>query len=311
MAKASAIDCKPKKQASSSDNGTAYYKAVREFWDSSPDKTINERRLTLAYHDELTKHHLADNLMRFRRHLLLSQSAMAGLLHVSLSQYKKYESGQEIMRYDVAMRLSLKCGLPNFCLLRGSPYADYIPLPAEYVGFDRVWFYANTLTDTYFNRLCQVLACFIDTPFTPATLKSGVTIEDFDGALAESEDRIYLAIAQGIRALRDHLGFSQEYVAECMDVSLSRYQEYERATTRPRFNLLVAARYGIAMGINPFHVLVGTKFAKVRTMQNARIAAIQEIVQHVDDDTIHSFMPMVEGFYSSVKNLPNAIYFAV
>ena len=286
-----------------------YYKAVKEFWRLHPEHKIQPKKIYLSEFDEEVKNAIALNLLRFRRHLNLSQAKTADLLQVSLSQYKKYENGTEMLRYDVSMRLSLKFGIPIFCLFRGSRYENYISLPDEYPGFDRIWFYANSLTDEYFSRLCRILSCFSKKPVISLPRYPHVTLKDFSDALLESEDIIYFAIAQGIRALREHLGLSQELIADYIDVSLSRYQEYEHETNRPRFNLLVAARYCIAMGINPFHVLVGTKFAKIRTMQNARIETIQNVIRDIDGSLLGALAPLVEGFYNSVKHKNGAIYF--
>lgn len=286
-----------------------YYLPVKTFFLENPDIKAVPRALGLAEYDKDARQQVAANLARFRKNQGLSQSGLAKLLNVSLSQYKKYESGCESIRLDVAHRMSLKCGVPIFHLLFNTKYADYLALPKAFANFDRIWFFANLLTDEYFEKLCRVLLCFAEGMDELEIPASGITPEDFQLALSENSDDIYLATSVGIKAAREHFDFSQEYVAEVMEVALSTYQEYEKAANRPKYNLFIAARYCICLGINPFHVLINTHYRRIRLMQNQRIEVIQKIVDNIGDERTGLLFPLVEGFYDSIKDFPNSLYY--
>ncbi len=293
------------------DKRDLYYLPVQKFFQNHPEINIEPRALRLAQHDKDARQSVAANLIRFRKSQKLSQGAFAGLLDVSLSQYKKYESGSESIRLDVAHRLSLKCGMPIFHLLFGTKYAEYLDLPEAFAKFERIWFYANLLTDEYFEKLCRVLLCFTKTQPLIEIPPSGISREDFTASLEENIDDIYLATSYGIKAARVHFELSQEHVAELIDVSLSTYQEYEKPANRPKYSLFVAARYCLCLGINPFHVLLNTHYAKIRQMQNARIDIIQRILDDIDENTLYSLTPTVEGFYETIKDLPDSLFFEI
>lgn len=294
------------------DYNDKYYSAVRNLLANTPNLEMSLSCKLLSEHDAESRKYVAKNLTEFRKNLRLSQSKLACLLNVSLSQYKKYETASETIRLDVAQRLSLKCGLPIFMLLKGSKYAEFINLPNDYEDFDLIWFYANSVTDKYFKKLCEILLCFTREEGQSIVLEnSGVSAEDFVLAIEENHDEIYYAIAQGIKAARHHFNVSQEQVAYSLEVSLSAYQEYEKPTSRPRFNLFVPARYTIGTNLNPFVVLVGTHYARIRKMQNSRIETIQKILADIEPEVLACLPPLVEGFYETVKSLSGSLYFKI
>ncbi|VUD69069.1 hypothetical protein TDB9533_04433 [Thalassocella blandensis] len=288
-------------------NKQKYYLPVREFFSRHPEISPNPRKLGLSAHDKEARVKVAANLSRFRKSMGMSQSRFAGILDVSLSQYKKYESGSESIRLDVSHRMALKCGMPIFYLLFGTKYAEYLPLPKFFESFNRIWFFANLLTDEYFEKLCRVLLCFTNELSEINISPSGVTKDIFDLALDENLNDIYLATSLGIKAAREHFDYSQDFVAETMEVAPCTYQEYEKAANRPKYNIFIAARYCICLGINPFHVLVNTHYMKIRTMQNGRIEIIQRIVEDIGEEKMNALTPIVEGFYEAIKDFPDSV----
>ena len=285
------------------------YNAVIDYLDANPDRKIKETIIDFSSYDENAKIHIASNLTAFRKRLGLSQAAMCNLLDISTSQYKKYESGSEVIRMDVVHKLSLKYGLPMFDLLARSKYASLLNIDDKYSGLHKVCFYANSLTDEYFEKLCHLLLLFSKTDKSIDITLSGITTKDFDLALEENENHIYISTAEGIRAARHHFNYSQEHMADLMNVSVSTYQEYEKLTQRPRFNMLMPARYVVATGLSPFTVLIGTHYIKIRFMQNCRIEIIKEILCGMDSNVTDEMYPMVDGFIDTVKSLPNSTFF--
>jgi len=280
-----------------------------EYLENNPGLGIKENYIDFASYDENAKIYIASNLTIFRKNFGLSQAGMCELLNISTSQYKKYESGSEVIRTDIVQKLSLKCGIPMFDLMAHSKYAPLLNVDDEYSGLHKVCFYANSLTDTYFEKLCNLLLSFSDLGPSFKIELSGIKTDDFDLALKENNEDIYIAIAEGIRAARHFYDYSQEQIADLIGVSISTYQEYEKASQRPRFNMLTAARYVVGTGISPFTVLIGTHYAKVRFMQNSRIQTIKEILSSLDNEVNDKLYPMVDGFIKTVKSLPHSTYF--
>jgi transcriptional regulator with XRE-family HTH domain len=251
---------------------------------------------------------LARNLSSHRKSLHLSQTNMARMLGISLSQYKKYESGIEILRLDLAQKWSLRFSMPVFHLLQGSGYAAN---PAHVDANGRLgflWFLANSLNDDYFRKLADMLCLFAQQPRAwMAPEPSGITRDYVNSVIEEIESTTYIAIAYGMQAIRKWFGASQEQFAELMGVSLSTYQQYEKPTMNPRFNLFVAARCVMSMGINPLVAIAGTRFAKVRLMQDARMTLIREIVADIDPQRLAGLQPLGKGFAEMVKYVPGAL----
>lgn len=280
-----------------------------EYLENNPGLGVKENYIDFANYDENAKIHIASNLTAFRKRLGLSQAGMCQLLDISTSQYKKYESGSEVIRNDIVQKLSLKCGLPMFDLLARSQYAPLLGVDDEYSGLHKVCFYANSLTDEYFEKLCKLLLSFSTLEKEFFVELSNINQHDFELALQENGEAIYIAIGEGIRAARHFFDYSQEQIADLIGVSVSTYQEYEKASQRPRFNMLTPARYVVGTGIPPLVVLCGTHYAKIRFMQNTRIEIIKKILCSMDSNVSHGLYPMVDGFIETVKSLPESTYF--
>ena len=288
----------------------SYYESVMNVLRGS-EVEIRPAIHSFSKYDVHIKNTIARNLMTLRKDLGYSQLHFSKLIEVSLSQYKKYEAAAEIIRLDVAHRIALKLGYPIFHLFNGSPYDQFLDVPPENRRLRKLCYFSNSLTDAYFSQLCKILSTFsraggsagIDAPH------SGLVEQDFERALEENHTSIYTAIGEGIRAVRHYLDMSQESAAGHMGVALKTYREYEKASQRPRFNMLASAHYIIGMGVHPFYVLYGTHFVKVRKMQNSRIEVLIGIAQSIDSEVLTELGPLIDGFFESIRNLPNAQFY--
>lgn len=284
-----------------------YYTAVERF--------LAEHKIQLAPKlidfsgiEAAARQALADNLCTYRKSVNLSQVDMAKLLGVSLSQYKKYESGAEILRIDLAQKWSLHFSTPVFYLLQGSGYGKYLAGSERDSRFNFIWFLANSLNDEYFSKLIDMLCLFLEKPQTGNLPEpSGITRDVIKEVTDEIENTMYIAIAYGMQAIRKWFGYSQEQFAELMGVSLSTYQQYERPTITPRFSIFFAARCAMSLGIDPLISIAGTRFAQVRHMQNTRMALIRRIVADLDEERLMPLKPLVKGFAEMAKQIPGAL----
>lgn len=289
---------------------TNYYTAALANLEQNPALTFKPKTIEFKLYEADARCHISRNLLGFRTSLNLSQDKFAHLLGISRSQYRKYETGEETIRLDIAHRITLKCGLPLFHLLQKSKYSELIKLPPKNPGFDRILFYANSISDHCFIKLCEILAVITGNKKPTANYQApDLNHEDFSNALNENEHCIYIAIAEGIRAIRTFYKLTQEELATLMDISTNTYQEYEKPVQRPRFNMLMAVRWTVATGIHPFVALAGTHFVKIRHMQAQRLEVLETLLSDCKDEELCNLLPLVEGFYMSIKNQPGALLF--
>ncbi len=287
-----------------------YYSATLAHLEQNHALALAPRTVDFKLFDANARSHISRNLLGFRTSLSFSQDRFAHLLGISRSQYRKYETGEETIRLDIAQRITLKCGLPLFHLLQNSKYGELIKLPPKDPWFDRILFYANSINDGYFIKLCKVLVALMDNKKSVISYQpTHLTKVDFSKAISENEHCIYIAIAEGIRAIRTFYNLTQEDLATSMDISTNTYQEYEKPLQKPRFNMLMAVRWTIATGIHPFVALAGTHFVKIRSMQAQRLDVLETLLADCSKEELSNLLPLVEGFYISIKNQPEALLF--
>lgn len=273
-----------------------FYNATIKMLEEEPVQ-ISPRQFDFDAYEAPTLRQMSLNLLNYRKVLGESQDSFASAIGISRPQYRKYEQGEDIMRLDVAHRISIKYGLPAFFLVANSPYQALLNLPDKDSSFDKIWSIANSLTHTYFVKLCRVLSSYVGASTEGFELTpSPAVYPNWELALIENKEYSYVAIAEGIKAVRTYYGYSQEQIADLMAVSQSTYREYEKPNQRPRFNLLVAVRWTTSTGIHPFYVLAGTELLKIRQLQNKRIAVLVDIFRGLSREELATLVPLAEGF---------------
>lgn len=285
-----------------------YYNIVRDYLSANSDIQFKPKLYDFAPLDEAAIKALANNLLTYRRALTFSQSRMAKVLGISLSQYKKYESGLEVMRADTAQKWALHMNLSFYHLLEGSPYAQGFSTCGHDKKISHLWFLANSLSDKYFYKLINILGLFARSPHVAKELQaSGITRDEVKRVLYEIEHDMFVIAGYGLRAVRDHFQYKQEYIAELLGVSTFTYQQYEKPTMSPRFNVLTVARFGVATGIDPAVVLKGSYYMKVRSLQDQRMMLMREVVEDIDAKLILKLKHLVEGYFSMATDIPEAM----
>jgi transcriptional regulator with XRE-family HTH domain len=290
------------------DGGTThhYYTAVEKILAENKTR-FTPKLVDFAPIEEEARKALAENLCVYRKSVNLPQARMAKIFGVSLSQYKKYEAGEEIVRVDLAQKWSLRFSSPFFYLLQGSGYGKGLTSSDTDNRLNFIWFLANSLTDEYFSKLIDVLCTLTGKPRPEALRPSGITRASLLRVIEEIENKMYIAIAYGMQAIRNWFGGSQEQFAELMGVSLSTYQQYEKPVMKPRFSIFIAARYGLGTGVNPLLAVAGTEYFKVRFMQNERMALIREMVADIEQERLMQLKPLITGFAGMARQTPGAL----
>jgi len=162
----------------------------------------------------------------------------------------------------------------------------------------------------YFEKMCDLLLSFSNFDSSFEMKPFHMTANDFNLAWEENEKHIYIALGEGLRAMRHFYDCSQEKFANLIGVSISTYQEYEKASQRPRFNMLAGAHFVAGTSIPPLCVLIGTHYCKIRFMQTNRVQIIQNILSSVDKEVTDNINPMIDGFIKTARSLPESTYFS-
>jgi transcriptional regulator with XRE-family HTH domain len=288
-------------------NNHHYYTAVEKILAENKIQ-FTPKLIDFSTIEEGARAALAENLCLYRKSVNLPQARMARIFGVSLSQYKKYETGEEIVRVDLAQKWSLRFSTPFFYLLQGSGYGKGLTSSDTDTRLNFIWFLANSLTDEYFAKLVDVLCTLTGRPRPAKGLQpTGITRAHLLRVIEEIESKMYIAIAYGMQAIRNWFGGSQQQFAELMGVSLSTYQQYEKPVMKPRFSIFIAARYGMGTGVNPLLAVAGTEYAKIRFMQNERMALIREMVADIAQERLAQLKPLITGFAAMAKQTPGAL----
>lgn len=217
------------------------------------------------------------NLKRIRSLLKWSQREMASALNVSLSQYKKYESGAEIMRMVTAAGWTVLLGIPFHQLFYGSQF----PLDWDRLGI------SDELTQLLpeLNRLDE--KDFVNwLSLAQGVLNSHIHYDSSTNQNASRQKALddlthyYADIAKGLTCFRQLVHMTQESMSEILNVSLSTYQGYENNADEHSFSVIMAVRFFLATRINPIWLMAGTHFFQYRQLQNQRLVALKQLMQN-------------------------------
>ena len=238
---------------------------------------------------------VAENLHSSRKAAEVSQSNLAKVFGVSLSQYKKYEQGLEVLKIDHAQKWSLRFGAPFFQLLKHSGYQ--LPFNEFEDTLNFKWFRANSLTHEYFLKLIDIVHLFAGEQLTPSDLEVvRIEKEEMDAAMDELDNKIYISIAKGLKCFRQRFDISQDRMACLLGISKSTYQQYEKETMKPRFSMTMASRFYLATNVSPLALLKGTTYSRIRYMQEQRMEALLRLAEDIGKHQLAHMRPLVNGF---------------
>lgn len=225
---------------------------------------------------------IGQNLRSVRSHLGLGQSRLCDRMQVSLSQYRKYEAGQDLPRLHSALLWSLETGLPTHWLFYGTRYQQWLQLPFK-PAWTPVLYFMNRAPDWALEALHSVLRGLLrdysedSNPFTSvAELRSALSA----GLL---RDPYYRSVSELLRDFRVARGESQEEVARRMGVSLTAYRKYETPELCPHYSVNMIMRFWMATGTSPLSLSKATPVYLYRQAQNANFAVLFPWLERLDD----------------------------
>ena len=249
---------------------------------------------------------IAANLYESRKISGLSQSRMAKFLQVSLSQFKKYETGTDLLKIDTAMRWALCFSTPFYYLFRGSKFD--LPNSTSETNLSFEWSTVNALSDEYFAKFIDLL-CLFGNKTDQVNIEESMSMSEaaVKMALHELDNSIYISIAQGLRLFRENHCLNQDQTAEILNVSKATYQQYEKESMTPRISILLAARLYMATQKNPMFTLAETSYAKIRLAQDSRTFLLNGLVAKLSPVDLENLRPLIWGFFGTVRKTPGGL----
>lgn len=225
---------------------------------------------------------IGQNLRSVRSHLGLGQRVLSERMQVSLSQYRKYEAGQDLPRLHSALLWSIETGLPTHWLFYGSRYQQWLRLPFR-PAWIPVLYFVNRAPSWALQALHSVLNGLLGE--TENEANPLVSIAQMRSSLGGQllRDPYYRAVSEKLRDFRQQLGMSQEEVARLMGVSQAAYRKYETPELCPRYSVNMIMRFWMATGTSPLALSTETPVYQYREAQNANLKALLPKLERLDD----------------------------
>lgn len=238
--------------------------------------------------------HYGANLRWIRRTLGWSQQDSAQAMDVSVSQYRKYERGQDFARMSGTARFMLASGVPFPYQFVGTGYeylfeplhvrADLLSLQAFCGRCDEVAF--NTLV----GLLSRLLNRQLPVPEDLKNLRPPRPDE-----LGREVDGYYRLAADALRQFRELVGLTQETLANLLQVCQRTLSRYEQPCEEPHFNVVMTLRLWAATGVAPLWMTYGTDFFQARMLQHRRMGYLCELMDGADPELIPELTKLVQS----------------
>lgn len=221
---------------------------------------------------------IGENLRGLRKQAGVTQSQFAAFMNISVPQYRKYETGQDIPRYHSVCRWSLITGIPAYLLVANTPYVDM--LPEKLVSWKLLPFYGPIAqqTDTSFFALLELIRSVCHKSTLLIQPKTDICMDKYsmDEATTELENQLYTSIAQALREFRRIHGYSQEVMAEKLGLSINTYRNYENIEQDKRFSFLLEIRFFACFSKHLTALAPHLIFSQIRKRQINRLVMLAE-----------------------------------
>lgn len=236
------------------------------------------------------------NLKAYRQKFSFTQQHQANLMGVSLSQYRKYESGIDTPRYHTACRWGMSTGASIYHLLLNTPYEKLLP---EYLVAWKLIPFGNViarLTDRAYLGLVTLVRTlqFTREIVIPGHLDSDVGSIDIDKAFAELEHNSYAMISLNLRLFRENRAYSQEQMSELLGININTYRNYENAKLAPKFSMLFAIRFFMVFGCHMSALMPDSLFCKYLKQFLQRISYLAPTLYKVSPEQYEQLRELFE-----------------
>ncbi|MFT7559917.1 MAG: transcriptional regulator with XRE-family HTH domain [Flavobacteriales bacterium] len=231
------------------------------------------------YAEDLSRS-VACALLQVRKARSLTQAKMANAMGLSLGQWKKYESGAEVLRTDTAIRWCLYTGVSFYRLFCDSVYRASFPSRLCQKSLDGISDRVCALSDSQFKAFVSALEGRFGVISEGCTDVNGE--ESPSSGVEPSIEGFYKAFSRGLRRYRSGVSGTQEILSNRFGVSMSSYQQYERETDTPRFGVNLLLRVVLTTGKSPDEFIDGGDLGGRLRENDRRISMVKHIVERVE-----------------------------
>ncbi len=239
------------------------------------------------------KQDIAGNLIVVRMKRRITQTRMASLMGVSRAQWRKYESGAEMLRIDAAIYWCLLTGVSISRLFYGTAYEACLHPALRQPSLDGISHLVCQLDDSTFIELTTSLCRSFGLSMAPLRLLRPAQNISMDAVKEELATSLLPRIGQGLKHFRLRLDITQEQMAEMLNISLSSYQQYEKAQAVTRFSVACAARFLHATRLDPLILIEGSLTAQRLRSFNARIGLYNLLIKQLPTERRPDFCSQV------------------
>lgn len=203
----------------------------------------------------------SENLRGRRTSLGLSQSATARRMSLSLTAFRRYESGHSLPKLHTAIRWSLSTGVPTEWLLLNPRQLPNLP-PIHALKWQPLVSYISLADHDQLHCLTTLIQHRL--PDFP----SGLTAPDAQPlAVFPEAPAYYRLIAENLKPFRLAVGLSQSEAASLIGISEASYRLYES----PQHNTAIGLQsmYGMisALNIDPTTMSINSHLYDYRCQQ--------------------------------------------
>lgn len=235
---------------------------------------------------------VGQNLRVVRSRLGQSQQSLADRIGVSLSQYRKYESGKDLPRLHSALLWSIETGIPTHWLFSGTGYQRWLNVP-----FRPAWIpilsFANEAPDWALQSvqaaLTGMLECYEETEPLHSLIDDRANI-----SRKIFQEDYYHAVSEKLRLFRVRVGMSQDDAARVMGISTEAYRRYETPNRCTHFSINMIMRFWVATETNPIELSSDTPVFKYRLKQRRNFGILLPLLEQLSREQLDQLNTLLQ-----------------
>lgn len=243
-------------------------------------------RIDFSRYEDGIGEKIGANLRNYRQSFNYTQQQHADIMGVSLSQYRKYESGVDILRYHTSCRWTISTGASLYQLLLNTPYEAILP---EYLTSWKLMPFSNLIGRLNDRAYLGLVSLVQSLQFTreiviPQHLESDLNSIDIQKTYQELETSTYLVTALNLRLFREMRGLSQEQMAELLGLNTNTYRNYENAKTAPKYSMLFGIRFFLVFNQHLLSLIPNSLFSQYLSQYLRRLSYLAPTLHKINDD---------------------------
>lgn len=238
--------------------------------------------------------HFSKNLRYIRKKMGWNQVEIARLMAVSPSQYRKYESGEDIISSQNAAVFVQRSGIPYQYFFWNSGYHYLFRTDILDIRLIKLQAYACVCSNQQFICLFSFLK--------DITGKQSISDHAFCTKKAEQnmptgEFYNYKVVGTNLKEFRHITKLTQEELSEALGVSTNTISNYESTKKASNFSSKIALRFWVAFGIAPIWLTYGSPFFAISQQYDSRLKLLSKLTIGLSDKELNDVMEIMHLYW--------------